>query len=216
MNSLRPSATKRPPVRFALAGVLALVMLGALPEPAVAGCEVITQAAKRGAEAEKTKLSRQEAATKEAIDNLKACLERINTALNRMIPGVPSITPADFSAILNNLMNRACQVVTTKIDQAGNVVQGTVSGAANRYIGDINKAIDPNGVLGAPVINTNGTQSLPSAYPGVTGSPGSVATPGIMPGYVQGGQPQGSLQQPGGTQPGMWDKLSCYFSPNCK
>jgi hypothetical protein len=138
-------------------------------------------------------ISRDEAATAEAVDAAKKCLANIARAINAI--SIPAVSfSVDFSGILSGMINRACQVVTTKIDSAGRVVSGTVSGAANRVIGDVNSALTLPG--GGTVVG--GSVGASVATPGFTGAPmgGTVAVPSAAP-------------------PGMFDRVACTLRGNC-
>jgi hypothetical protein len=177
--------------------MLAVVLAVALQPGQVSAqeidCNKVRLAIDKKGEDRRGAISRDEAATAEAVDAAKKCLANIARSINAIsIPGVAF--NADFSGIVGGMINRACQVVTTQIDSAGRVVSGTVSGAANRVIGDVNSTI------GLP----------PGAGTPVSGTVGSVATPGFA------GTPTGgTLAIPPVTQPGLFDRMACTLRGNC-
>ncbi|TXI24244.1 MAG: hypothetical protein E6Q67_03220 [Roseateles sp.] len=189
--------------QLAAGAMLAVLAAGAAPafaQSSSSACDQIKNALANGKSAATGAISGSEASTKEATSNARACLEKIQNAMSKMIPGMPSITPADFQQLLDAMMARACQIVTTQIDSAGNVIQGTVSGVTNRYIGDVNSAVNnaTGGMLGGNVINTG--QNVPiTNIPGT----GSVASPIAAP-------------QPAAPTPSVWARLQCALSPSCK
>lgn len=156
-------------------------------------CSDLTRVVNERAETKAGRVSAEEAASAEAISAAKQCLANVSRALNQIaIPGV-SIS-IDFSGIIRNMVNRACQVVTTRIDEAGRVVNGTVSGAANRVIGGINDVIPlPPGT--GPVVG-GGTTTAPGGG-GVTGGglTGGATTPSVPP--------------------GGWDWIACRIRGTC-
>jgi hypothetical protein len=95
--------------------------------------------------------------------------------------------PADFAKLLDSMISRACSVVTTKLDAAGNVVQGTVSGVTNRVIGDVNNAVDPNHQLGTPILSGGQVQPISNVS---TAAPASTSS----------------------SSQSIWSRLSCAFS----
>jgi hypothetical protein len=143
-------------------------------------------------------VSADEAATAEAVNAAKQCLANIARAINAIsIPGVAF--SVDFSGILNNMINRACQVVTSRIDEAGRVVNGTVSGAANRFIGDVNSTLNlPSGVLTGGA-NASVTGSAGAVNSGLTGS---IAVPGVAAPVT----PAPST---------LWDRVTCTMRGDC-
>lgn len=168
-------------VGAALVGI-ALTCGSAVATAAPVDCSVYAQAAQRGKEAEKTAISVQSAATKEALDAAKQCLANIDRAMALLIPGV-SIS-LDFSGILSGMIARACQVVTSKINQAGQLVNGTVTDATNRVIGTVGGALPAGTVTGGTTAGgvtgvTGGTTGL-----GGTATIGAPAAPqpGAAPG----------------------------------
>lgn len=194
--------TRRNTAGAARRTLAALLLACAGTAPAIAvgsNCDVITAAMQRGMAEEQTRISRQEAATKEAISSARSCMEKVLSAANKMIPGVPSVTVADFGAILDQMVNRACQVVTTQIDSAGNVVKGTVSDATNRVIGGINDSVKDS---------TN--------VPGV-GNVGNVVTsrPGGTTSFT-GGAPVAGTPTTVNTDTSMWSRITCVMSGGCK
>ncbi|MDL5034282.1 hypothetical protein QRD43_20440 [Pelomonas sp. APW6] len=189
--------------QLAAGAMLAVFAAGVAPafaQPSPSPCDQIKNALANGKSSANGVIAGSEASTKEATTNARACLEKIQNAISKMIPGMPSITPADFQQLLDAMMTRACQIVTTQIDSAGNVIQGTVSGASNRYIGDVNSAVNnaTGGMLGGNVINTG--QNVPIT--GIPGS-GSNANPRAAP-------------QPAAPRPDIWERLQCALSPSCK
>lgn len=139
-------------------------------------------------------ISRDEAATAEAVDAAKRCLANIARAINAI--SIPSVSfSVDFSGILSGMINRACQVVTTQMDSAGRVVSGTVSGAANRVIGDVNSAIGLPPGVGTPV---SGSVGSPVATPGFAGTPMG-----------------GAVGVPAPAAPGFFDRVACTLRGNC-
>ena len=176
----------------AIAVALALCASGAAPAAPIP-CGDLTRAVNERAQAQTERVSMEEAATAEAVSAARQCLANVSRALNQIaIPGI-SIT-IDFSGIISNMINRACQVVTTRIDEAGRIVNGTVSGAANRVIGGINDVIAlPPGT--GPVVG-GGTTSGPGAG-GVTsgGMGGNASTPSVPP--------------------GGWERIACRIRGTC-
>lgn len=161
--------TMKPQLRKALCASLMCTTLLAGPGTAFAqdavDCNAYAQAAKAGEERAKTRITAQEAATKEALDAAKNCLKRIDDAMAAMIPGIG--LSIDFSGLLAGLINKACGVVTSKIDAQGRVIQGSVSDATNRVIGDINGAVGGN-------VATGGTAGVPTGTPGFNPSTGGL------------------------------------------
>jgi outer membrane murein-binding lipoprotein Lpp len=176
-----------------LAVVLAVALQPGQASAQAIDCNQVTRAVNTRGDAKGDAISRDEAATAEAVDAAKKCLANIARAINAIsIPGVAF--SVDFSGILSGMINRACQVVTTQIDSAGRVVSGTVSGSANRVIGDVNSAIGLPPGTGTPV----------------SGTVGSVATPGFA------GTPMGgTVALPPVTQPGLFDRMACTLRGNC-
>ncbi len=199
MNSLgavEPSSPKRGLPGAGLAAWTLVMLLTALSDSADAqriDCNPIVGAAQARYAAKAAKVSEDEAATAEAVDAAKKCLANIARAINAI--SIPAVSfSVDFSGILSGMINRACQVVTTRIDSAGRVVSGTVSGAANRVIGDVNSALTLPG--GGTVVG--GSVGTSVATPGFTGAPmgGTVAVPSAAP-------------------PGMFDRVACTLRGNC-
>jgi hypothetical protein len=117
--------------------VSAMAPTAAYADPCVG--DAVRQAAENGRNREQTRASVEAAASKEALDASLRCLENIMRALNGMIPGVS--VNLNIAGIISGMINRACQVVTTRIDTAGQTINGTVSGATNRVIGGVNDAV---------------------------------------------------------------------------
>lgn len=169
-------------------------------------CAPFAQAAAAGRDRAQVHISEQEAATKEAMDAAKQCLANIDRALNGLIPGIRFTV--DFSGILRNMINRACQVVTTRIDAAGNVIGGTVSDATNRFNGVIPPILPPGTIGVSPGPGGGGGGGFfpsPPAPPsppivigppggGGGGGPGMPVDPGVVP-LRQGAIPAPSLPQ---------------------
>jgi hypothetical protein len=134
-----------------MAGIVAGIALGMSVIDGRAGpipCSSLTAAVTDAARQSRDRVSTDEAATAEAVDAARQCLTNIARSLNQVsIPGVP--VSIDFGGILRGMLSRACRVVTTQIDQAGRVVNGSVSGSANRVIRDVNATL-PAG-QGSPV-----------------------------------------------------------------
>jgi hypothetical protein len=181
-------------IRAIAVAVAFMAYLGCVPAVAAPiDCNGLTAAIKTAGGQRSAAISTNEAATAEAAAAAKQCLSNVSRALNQIaIPGV-SIS-VDFSGIIRNMVNRACQVVTTRIDEAGRVVDGTVSGAANRVIGGVNDVIPlPPGT--GPVVG-GGTTTAPGGG-GVTGSglTGGATTPAVPP--------------------GGWDRIACRIRGTC-
>ena len=144
------------------------------------------------ANAKKVPISADEAATREAGEAARKCLSNVQRAMNQI--AIPAVSfSVDFSGLLSGMINQACQVVTTQIDQAGRVINNTVSGAANRVVRDINDSL-----------------GLPPGYGAGTNVGGTVATPGFS-----GGGLGGSVGVPSPSQPGMMDRVFCTLTGNC-
>jgi hypothetical protein len=169
----------------------------AAPAFAQSACDQIKTALTNGQNAANNVISQSEASTHEATSAARQCLENIQNSMNKLIPGMPSISPADFTSLLNGMINRACQVVTTQIDSAGNVIQGTVSGVTNRVIGDVNSQVNnaTGGNLGGNVISTGSTTPIIS-----TGT----ASPTVTPSSTS------------SSSTSIWGKLTCAVTPGCK
>jgi hypothetical protein len=176
-----------------LAVALAVVLQSGQVRAQAIDCSQVQRAVEDKGNRKITAISRDEAATAEAVDAAKKCLANIARAINAI--SIPSVAfSVDFSGIVGGMVNRACQVVTTQIDGAGRVVNGTVSGAANRVIGDVNSAIGLPPGTGTPV----------------SGTVGSMATPGFV------GTPMGgTVALPPATQPGLFDRMACTLRGNC-
>lgn len=190
-------------MRRSRARIAAAAFVLACAAPAFAAgtnCDVITSAMERGMAAEQTRISQQEAATKEAISSARSCIEKVLSAANKMIPGIPSITVTDLDAILNQMMNRACQVVTTQIDSAGRVVKGTVSDATNRVIGGINDAVKDS-----------------TEVPGI-GNAGNVVNSKSGTGSTSftGGSPVANTSTPVTAETSIWSRITCVMSGGCR
>ena len=87
-----------------------------------------------------------------------------------MIPGVS--VNMNIAGIIAGMINRACQVVTTRIDNAGQTINGTVSGATNRVIGGVNDAVTVPVVSGGAQVGSSST--VPTVQTTPTGGSVSV------------------------------------------
>jgi hypothetical protein len=178
-----------------LAVVLAVALQPGQVSAQAIDCNSVVKAVQDRGNNKREAISRDEAATAEAVDAAKKCLANIARAINAI--SIPAVAfSVDFSGILSGMINRACQVVTTQIDSAGRVVSGTVSGAANRVIGDVNSAIGLPPGTGTPVTGTVGA---------------SVGTPGFV-----GGPISGTVAIPGASPPGFFDRVACTLRGNCQ
>lgn len=136
--------------------------------PCVAGNDVITQAGRAAASAERGAVRDAQSESNLAVDAASSCIDRVKAAMILVIPGW---SLGDFSGLMKALMDKACQAV---VDQARHEVGGFQRGIddAFRSVGTI-----PT-VGGFPVVNKT---SVPvggsgSGSGGSTGSGGSDGT----------------------------------------
>ncbi len=169
----------KPKIAAAILAASCVVISGNAIAQEAADCNTYTQAAQAGKERAQKEISRQAAATKEALDAAKACLKRIDDAMAMLIPGF-SIN-LDFSGIIAGMINKACNVVTSKIDEQGRLINGTASDISNRVIGGINDTVGAgiaNGGTTRPPTGPGGAQPQgPGVTPSGNGMGGNATVP---------------------------------------
>ena len=143
----------------------------ACDDPCCRGEDSVSTAAKTVEIAQKNRMRKAQDDSNVAIDAAHDCMERIRQALTLVIRG---FSLADFDALMNMMMNKACQAV---VDEAKQIAGGAQAGvdAAYRSVGPI-----PS-VMGYPVASgtstTVGGTGTTTTTPSTTGGD---TTPGAF------------------------------------
>lgn len=135
--------------------------------PCVSGGDVITQAGRAAATAERGAVRDAQAETNTAVDAATSCIDRIKAAMVLTIPGW---SLGDFSGLLKALMDKACQAV---VDQARHE-----AGGYQRSVDDAFRSVGTIPTVGGyPVLNrtttpvdTNGVGSTGAGSGGANSS----------------------------------------------
>lgn len=203
-------AVIRPIGKVAVALTLSFTLQCALAGSAASDCAAVSTAAAETVKAQKQKLTTSEEAAQQALENAKACIDRMLQLIRSMTPTLPSIQSISIGMIVDFLSNKVCSVAVNKVSTTLSPITGAVNGVIGGAVGTVNGAITgaTGGLIGGagglgPIVSTGGGGPITS-LPTIPDLPFS--SPGGPP-------PAAPTAAPKAAQPeaSVWKRLGCTF-----
>ena len=186
MDTIRSSNGDVGPLRLAFRSfvrlVAAMTMIFTLQvalAQAANDCNDVVTAATTAAKAEKDALDEREKLTNQAVENAKACIDRLLQVIRNMSPTWPSVQSISIQMIVDYLSNKICSVAVAQVNSTLGPISSSVNGGINSAVGSINGVAGgvSGGVIGSggvgPIVSSGGGGKIISESTTSTGTSSS-------------------------------------------